>query len=70
MRDLDFRQKIIYILNTKNNEKREIPMHQVVFDTLLKVKKYPNSPYVFCNKDGKPFGDVKKSFRQALSGQI
>jgi len=36
--DIDFHQKIIYILNTKNNEKREIPMNQVVFDTLLKVR--------------------------------
>jgi len=64
--DLDFRQKIIYIVNTKNNEKREIPMNQVVFNFLLKVKKHPNSPYVFCNKDGKPYSDVKKAFWHAL----
>ena len=64
--DLDFRQKIIYIVNTKNNEKREIPMNQVVFNFLLKVKKHPNSSYVFCNKDGKPYSDVKKAFWHAL----
>jgi len=43
-------------------EKREIPINQVVFDTLLKVRKYPNSSYVFCNKDGKSFSDVKTAF--------
>jgi len=64
--DLDFRQKIIYLLNTKNNEKKEIPMNQVVFYTLFKVKKHPESPYVFCNKDGKPYGSVKTAFRNAL----
>ena len=64
--DIDFRQKIIYLLETKNNEKREIPMNQVVFDTLLKVRKPPNSPYVFYNKDGKPFDDVKTAFWRAL----
>ena len=63
--DIDFHQKIIYIMNTKNNEKREIPINQVVFDSLLKVKKHPDSPYVFCNKDGKPYGDVKTAFWHA-----
>jgi len=60
--DIDFRQKMIYILNTKNNEKREIPMNQVVFDTLPKIRKHPDSSYIFYNRDGKPYGDIKKSF--------
>ena len=64
--DIDFRQKIIYILNTKNGEKREIPMNDPLFDTLLKIKKHPDSPYVFCNKDGKPYGSIKTAFRHAL----
>jgi len=63
---VDFRQKIIYLLDTKNNEKREIPMNAVVFDTLLKVKKHPDSPYIFCNKDGEPYGSIKTVFWHAL----
>ena len=63
--DIDFRQKMIYILNTKNNEKREIPMNQVVFDTLPKIRKHPDSSYIFYNRDGKPYGDIKKAFSSA-----
>jgi len=44
-------------------------MNQVVFDTLLKVRKHPNSPYIFCNKDGKSYGDVKKLFDILLNEQ-
>ena len=50
--DIDFRNKIIYLVQTKNREVREIPMTDLVFKTLLKVRKNPNSPYVFCKKDG------------------
>lgn len=64
--DVDFHQRIIYLIDTKNNEKREIPMNDAAFDTLLKVKKHSNSPYIFCNNDGKPYTDIKKGFYAAL----
>lgn len=64
--DVDFRRDIIYLLDTKNGEKREIPMNEQVKTALIKVRKHPDSPYIFCSKDGKPYGDVKKSFFTAL----
>ncbi len=33
---------------------------------LIAVPKNPESSYVFCNKDGAPYGDIKKSFFTAL----
>jgi len=64
--DIDFRRGIIYLLRTKNNERREIPMNETVKTALIKVRKHPDSPYVFCGKDGKPFYDVRTSFFTAL----
>ncbi|MBM3244209.1 MAG: site-specific integrase [Candidatus Omnitrophica bacterium] len=60
--DIDFKRDIIYLCQTKNGEKREIRMNNEVKSFLLKIRKHPDSPYVFCNKNGEPFGDIKKSF--------
>lgn len=64
--DIDFRRGIIYLLRTKNNERREIPMNEAVRIALIKVRKHPDSPYVFCNKKGQPFFDVRTSFSRAI----
>jgi len=64
--DIDFRNKIIYLVQTKNREVREIPMTDLVFKTLLKVRKNPNSAYVFCKKDGCPYRDIRGGFTNAL----
>lgn len=50
--DTDFRKRIIYVLVTKNNEVRKIPMNDITFKTLLRVRKNPRSPYVFCKNNG------------------
>jgi len=65
-RDLDFSQKIIYLLDTKNGEKREIYMNDIIYPVLFGVKKHPDSGYVFCNREGKPYGNVRRSFATAL----
>jgi integrase len=64
--DVDFKRDIIYLINTKNSEKREVPMNDIVKTALIKVHKHPRCPYIFCNRNGKPFGDIKKSFCTAL----
>ena len=64
--EIDVRNKIIYLVQTKNREVREIPMTDLVFKTLLKVSKNPNSPYVFCKKDGSPYRDIRGGFTNAL----
>lgn len=64
--DLDFRRGLINLYQTKNGEKREVPMNEAVKTTLVKVRKRPDSPYVFPNEFGKPFTNIRKSFFTAL----
>ncbi len=65
--DMDFKRGIIYLYNTKNGEKREIPINEMVKTALLRTLKHPDSPYIFCDKTGRPFKDIKKSFFTALT---
>ncbi len=64
--DIDFRKRIIYVLVTKNNEIRKIPMNDITFKTLLRVRKNPRSPYVFCKNNGEPYKDIRGGFKTAL----
>jgi len=64
--DIDFKQGIIYLYNTKNGERREIPINEMAKTALIRTLKHPDSPYVFCNKNGNPIGDFRKSFFTAL----
>jgi integrase len=65
-RDIDIKRGIIHLLDTKNGEKREVPMNEIVQKTIIGVLKNPESQYVFCNKEGKPYENVRKSFSTAL----
>jgi len=64
--DVDFKNNIITLLDTKNGEKREVYMNEQVKTALIRVRKHPDSAYIFCNKDGKPLHDIRKSFFTAL----
>ena len=64
--DIDFRRGIIYLLDTKNGERREVPMNDIVKRAFVNQPKYKDSPYIFCNRDGKPFRDIRKSFIAGL----
>jgi len=44
---------------------REIPMNDIVYRTLLAVKKLPDSPWVFCKNNGERYGNVRKAFEGA-----
>ena len=48
--DCDFKNKHIWIRNTKNKRERVIPMAKEVEEILLKLKKQTNSPYIFGKK--------------------
>ena len=67
-RDVNFNQRIITLLDTKNGEKREVPMNGIVYDLLmhLSLGKAASSPYVFPNRDGKAYQEIKRSFGKAL----
>jgi len=60
----NFDHGIISLFDTKNGERRDIPMNETVKATLRGIEN--ESPYFFCNEEGEPFGDVKKAFATAL----
>jgi integrase len=64
-KDVDFRQKLIYVFETKNGYRKEVPMNNYLTNILENIRKN-ESDYLFCNKNGKPFRNVRKSFDTAL----
>ena len=64
--DIDIKRSVIHLLDSKNGEKREVPINDIIKKTLIAVPKHPESQYIFCNKEGKPYSDIKKSFFTAL----
>jgi integrase len=63
--NIDLKHRFILLTNTKNGERREIPLNQVLFETLQSVPRHINSPYVFVDDEGRRFTDVKRSFKTA-----
>ena len=66
-KDCDFNRGLIRLTRTKNNETRTLPMSDKVKSALIAVQKHPESAYIFCKKNGKPFGNVRKSFDKLLT---
>jgi len=64
--DVHLERGLIYLTDTKNSESREVPINDVVRQTLIRVHKHPDSPYIFCNKDGVPYKEIKNSFCKAV----
>lgn len=51
-RDVDIEHKTIHLLDTKNSEKRDVPVNVVVVKTIISVFKHKDSAYIFCNQEG------------------
>ena len=66
-KDIDFETGYITILNSKNGEKKDIPLSPTLTQTLKNAIRYVRSEHVFCNKKGEPVKDIRKSFATALS---
>ena len=52
--DIDVKRNIITLLNTKNGDKREVPMNEQVKTALIRVRKHPERRFIFCNEKGNP----------------
>ncbi len=65
-REVDYKRETIYLSKTKNGQAREVPMNEFVKTALVQIPKHPDSQYVFCKQDGKPLGDIRKTFWTAL----
>lgn len=64
--NVDLERGIIYLLDTKNSEKREVIMNGPVKEALSKLTRHATSPYVFYKEDGAPYKDVRKYYETTL----
>jgi len=67
--DVNFNLRLVHVSDSKNNEARDIPINDVLYETLkaLKDKAEEGQDYIFVNpKTNKPYDNVKKSFKTAL----
>lgn len=60
------RNGFIYLHKTKTNESRQIPLNDTLNNLFKSLPVNIKSEYVFCDSEGKPYDDIKKSFNHAL----
>ena len=71
-RRVDLRSDLVYLnpQHTKTKRRRSIPINAVAKDALLGRARFravhcPDSPWVFCHRDGRRIGDIKHAFTSA-----
>lgn len=65
-KNIDMRHGFIRLLDTKNNERRDLPMNAAVREALGQIVRRVDVPWVFYDsKTGKRYGDMKRSFASA-----
>jgi integrase len=65
--EVDLRHGFIHLTNTKNGERREIPINATLRATLKGIMRNLSIPHVFTDSvTGTPYKDVKRSFKTAL----
>ena len=63
---IDLQHYFILLDKTKNGTRREIPINSTLEELFKNLPRGFESKYVFVNKDGKPYRDIKRSFHAAL----
>jgi len=64
--DIDFTLGLIYLLRTKNGERRNVPMNNNVIEALKHVPKIAGSDYLFMKINGNPIINLAKRFPKLL----
>jgi integrase len=65
---VDLKNRIILLDKTKNGERREIPVNNILYITLSELTRRLDTKLVFVNPDTlKPYYDLKKPFGRALA---
>jgi integrase len=65
--DIDLRKRTITLTKTKNNERRMIPINDQVAGVLRALPRHLESPFVFCDREGRPYDRVDNGFRRACT---
>jgi len=64
-RDIDLANGYIHIEKAKGGKRRDIPLNSELTKLLRFSIKKPNTEYVFCDGDGKPFRNINRSWKTA-----
>jgi site-specific recombinase XerD len=69
--DLDHRMLYLQGEHTKTQKGRSLPLNQYAIEALQALRQFrdehcPQSPWVFCRKNGNRLKDIKRSFQSAL----
>jgi len=63
--DIEFNHRYLNVREAKNNELRNIPLNDAVFETIKKIRMHTNPEYVFCKTNGNPIKSIKTAFENA-----
>ncbi|GAN33481.1 MAG: site-specific integrase [Candidatus Brocadia sp. AMX2] len=63
---VDLRHNFILLDKTKNGERREIPINSTLKELFASMPRSLESECVFVDKNGKPYGNIKRGFHTAL----
>jgi integrase len=61
--DIDTKAKVIRVVQTKNGERREIPITPTLWDALQRMPRRLGAKLVFAGKTGQGLVDIRKRFR-------
>jgi integrase len=64
--NVDLNNRIIYLTDTKSGVSREIPINSMLFNLLKGLQKRADNSYVFTNKLGNRYRDVRTAFKTTL----
>lgn len=59
---VNLRMRTITVENSKNNERRIIPVNSTLHQELKKLSLHKQGDYVYCSKRGQPFTNIRKGF--------
>jgi integrase len=62
---VDLRSGIINLHDASSGEGRQIPINEVLAETLRATVRYFDSPYVFVDSQGKPYRHIREAFASA-----
>jgi len=64
--DLDLKNRFISVAKTKNNERKTIPINDMLYAELDQLPRHVTSPYLFHHADGTRLLHIDRSFHAAL----
>ena len=64
--NVDLKNRLVFVPNSKNHESRTIPINDMLFEELKELGQQHPNQYVFSHSDGKPYRDIKDGFSAAL----